>query len=130
MTFKAAFNGAKNIFMYATNGTINSGWEDRGDWRGVGIGNAVTADYVTPSSGSGSTQAFALAYSSTQGATDLSQTWVWFNATFAASAANSCLAYYDWAANTVNLLNDAGTTWMPGVMGSATTLQNSQCAVA
>ena len=129
VAFKAAFNGARNIFMYATNGTLNSGWQDRGDWTVVGVGNAVTADSVTPSSGSGTLQTFALAYSSTLGATDLTTTWVWFNATFAGSAANSCLAYYDRPSHMVFLLNDAGTAWLSSAMGSGGTLQNSQCAI-
>jgi hypothetical protein len=129
VTFKAAFNGAKNIFMYGTNGILASGWQDRGDWTVVGAGDAVTADSVTPASGTGASQTFALAYSSTLGATDLTTTWVWFNATFAGSAANSCLAYYDRPANTVFLLDDIGTTWMSSTMGSGSTLQNSQCAI-
>jgi hypothetical protein len=32
MTFSGGFAGAKNTYMYATNGVINSGWQDRGDW--------------------------------------------------------------------------------------------------
>ena len=33
MTFKAPpFSGAKNVYMYGTNGTQNSGWQDRADW--------------------------------------------------------------------------------------------------
>jgi Zn-dependent metalloprotease len=129
VTFKAAFNGAKNIFMYGTNGTLNSGWQDRGDWTVVGVGEAVTADSATPNSGSGASQTFALAYSSTLGATNLTTTWVWFNASFAESAANSCLAYYDRTSHTLFLLDDAGTTWMSSAMGSGPTLQNSQCAI-
>jgi hypothetical protein len=129
VTFKAAFNGAKNIFMYGTNGTLNSGWQDRGDWTVVGVGNAVTADSVTPASGTGTSQTFGLQYSDSLGATNLTTTWVWFNATFAASAANSCLAYYDRPSHTLFLLNDAGTTWMSSAMGGGAIMQNSQCAI-
>jgi len=130
ITFKASFNGAKNIYMFGTNGTVNSGWQDRGDWTVAVAGSAVTADSATPASGSGATQTFALAYSSTQGAADLTTTWVWFNATFASSAANSCLVYYDRASNLINLLNDSGTGWMSSAIGSGATIQNSQCAIA
>jgi Zn-dependent metalloprotease len=130
MTFTAAFNGAKNVYLYATNGTFDSGWHDLGDWTVPGVVTSVTADSVTPNSGSGATQAFAFAYSSTQGAADLSTTWAWFSATLASSAASSCLTYYDRPTNTVFLLNDAGTTWFSGLLGSATTLQNSQCSIA
>jgi hypothetical protein len=60
MTFKAAFAGAKNVFMYATNGTQNSGWQDRGDWTVPGPPAAVmTAVSATPNTGSGATQTCA-----------------------------------------------------------------------
>jgi hypothetical protein len=130
MTFQPAFSGAKNIFLYATNGTQNSGWQDRGDWTVTGGGDTVTADSATPAFGVGTAQSFALNYSSTLGATNLSATWVWFSATLAPSAVNSCLAYYDRPANVVALLNDSATAWLSQVMGSATTIQNSQCAIA
>jgi hypothetical protein len=129
MTFTPAFNGAKNIYMYATNGTVNSGWQDRGDWTVPAMGEAVTANSATPSTGSGSTQSFALAYGSTLGATNLSSTWVWFSDTLASTAANSCLIYYDRPSNLVFLLNDTATAWTSGVLGSATTLQNAQCTI-
>ena len=32
VTFKNAFAGAKSVFMYGTNGVINSGWQTRGSW--------------------------------------------------------------------------------------------------
>ena len=108
LTFKPAFNGAKNVFMYATNGTENSGWQTRGTWTVAAAGDAVTADSATPDSGSGASQTFALAYSSTLGATNLTTTWVWFTDTSAGSAANSCLAYYDRPAHMLFLLNGKG----------------------
>src|SRR6185295_1389986 len=74
-------------------------------------------------------QVFALRYSDTAGAVDLSMAWVWFNATFASTAANSCLAYYDRVGNTLWLLNDAGTGWMVAMVGAAGVLQNSQCTI-
>jgi hypothetical protein len=131
MTFKAAFAGAKNVFMYATNGTQNSGWQDRGDWTVPGVpAPVVTAVSATPNTGSGATQTFALQYGDTAASTDLTQAWVWFNATFATSGANSCMVYYDRPTNMLSLLNDAGTVWSSAVIGTAATLQNSQCAVA
>jgi hypothetical protein len=129
VTFKAAFAGAQTIFMYATNGTQTSGWQTRGTWTVPAAATpVVTADSETPSAGTGATQTFALAYSDTAGATDLRQTWVWFNPTFSSSA-HSCLMYYDLGTQRLNLLDDAGATWMPASLGSGT-LQNSQCAIA
>ena len=131
MTFKASFAGAKNIFMYGAVGSTATGWHDRGDWTvPAGAAPSVTADSVNPPSGSGTAQTFALQYSSTAGATSVSTAWVWFNETFATTAANSCLVYYDQFANALRLLNDAGTTWMSVTLGTAATLANSQCAIA
>src|SRR5262249_58048292 len=56
--------------------------------------------------------------------------WTWVNATFATSAANSCLFNYTRATNTLALLNDAGTANLMGTLGSGGTLQNSQCAIS
>jgi uncharacterized membrane protein len=131
MTFFPGFAGAQNVYMFAANtGGITSGWQTRGAWTVPGGTVLVTADTVTPSTGVGASQTFALQYSDTASALDLTTEWVWFNATFASSAANSCLIYYDRGANMVWLLNDAGTQWMPGTVGSSGVLQNTQCAVA
>ena len=127
MTFKPSYAGNKNIYMYAASAAAGvSGWQDRGDWAVPAY--AVAADSVTPNNGSGTTQTFALQYSDTLGATDLTTTWVWFNATFASTAPNSCMMYYNRSAATLFLLSD-GQLWMPGVVGAAGLLQNSQCAV-
>ena len=82
------------------------------------FGQAVTADSVTPASGAGGTQTFALQYSDTAGASNFSTVWVWFNASFGTSSANSCMVYYDRGAGTLYLINDAGTAWLPGTPGA------------
>jgi len=129
VVFKPAFAGAKNVYMYAANGSgANSGWQQRGTWSVAGS-VVVTADSVLPSSGSGANQTFALQYSDTAGLFDLSSTWVWFNADFAASAAYSCLVYYDRAANAVSLLDDAGAVWQSRTVPNAGMLENGQCAI-
>jgi hypothetical protein len=129
VTFSAAFSGTKNIYMYAAGSSgANSGWQTRGAWTVAG-GVVVTADSVAPASGSGATQTFALQYSDTAGLSDLSAMWVWFNATFASTAANSCLAYYQASTQTLFLLNDAGTAWMSSTIPTAGTLHNSSCTI-
>jgi hypothetical protein len=128
MTFKPAYAGAKSVFMFGADaGGTNSGWQTRGTWTAPSA-TTVTADSVTPSSGAGASQTFALQYSDTAGATNFSTVWVWFNAAFAGGA-NSCMLYYNRAAGVLNLLNDAGAQWMPGTPGASATLQNLQCAV-
>ncbi len=81
--------------------------------------NATTAS-VTPSSGSGASQTFALQYSDTAGASSLQQVWVYFNATLANPASNACLLYYNVVTNQINLLGDNGTSLAggdPGIRG-------------
>ena len=144
MTFSASYAGAKNVYLFGANiAGVNTGWQDRGDWiipapasapppppPVVTPGGTVTAVSVTPSSGSGSAQTFALQYAESGGATNLNMAWVWFNATSATSSANSCLAKYDRASGTLSLLNDSASAWMPGTVGTSGTLQNGQCGVA
>jgi uncharacterized repeat protein (TIGR01451 family) len=91
----------------------------------------VSAVSVTPISGGGLQQTFALQYADSLGATDLTSVWVWFTSNFnSGSAANSCMLYYARATNRLFFLNDAGTTWSsPVAPGSAVTLSNSQCSV-
>src|SRR5579872_7122940 len=130
MGFTTGYAGTKNVYMFGTNGSVNSGWQTRGTWTVPAAAITVTADSVTPSSGSGVSQMFALQYSDTAGATDLTQVWVWINSSFASSAANSCMMYYVRGANTLYLLDDTGNVWgNGGAVGSVATLNNSQCSV-
>ena len=87
------------------------------------------ANSVGPSSGSSERQTFELEYSDAAGATSLQTVWVYFNATLANPASNSCLLYYNVAANQINLIQDSGTAWVNATPGTATTLQNSQCSL-
>jgi hypothetical protein len=130
ITFKAAYAGVKTTFMLAgnVNGT-SSGWQTRGTWTVPGPAGVPTADAVTPSSGSGAGQIFQLRYSDTAGVADLATTWVWLTPTLPSSTANTCVAYYETATQRMYLLNDAGSQWMWGMLGSASPLQNSQCAI-
>jgi hypothetical protein len=32
VTFTSAFTGTKNVFMFAAGSSLNSGWQDRGNW--------------------------------------------------------------------------------------------------
>jgi hypothetical protein len=83
---------------------------------------------VTPRSGTGSSQTFALRYADSAGATDLSSAIAWFTAS-ATSAAGSCVVLYNRGANAVSLLDDAGSQWTTRALGIAGTLQNSQCTI-
>jgi beta-propeller repeat-containing protein len=107
MTFKSGFNGSKNIYIYGEDVSgVNTGWQQRGTWSVPVIAATVTADSTFPSSGSGSNQTFALQYSDSAGAASLRWVWVWFNPILSGTALNSCMLYYDRAANRINFLNE------------------------
>jgi hypothetical protein len=128
LTFTSAFAGAKTIFLWASDiGGDNTGWQNRGTWTVPGVAGAASADSVSPSSGAGLSQTFALQYSDTAGATNLNSTWASFSV--AVTTANSCLVQYVRSANTLYLMNDAGTQWTAATPGLPGTLQNSQCSI-
>ena len=124
VTFSASFTGLKNIYMLATSasGGISTSWIQRGTW----VPSGVAAISVTPSSGSDFGQAFTLQYSDSQGASDLTSARVRFGATN--DGPGSCTARYNATNGSVGLLNDAGTAWTDGTMGSGS-LANSQCTL-
>jgi len=131
VTFTAGYAGAKGSYLYAAGSSVNSGWQLLGSWTVAVTGPSVTPVSVTPSSGTGAQQLFALQSADSLGATDLASVWVWFTSNFNSGAvANSCLLYYARAANQMFLLNDAGTAWSsPAAPGAAATLTNSQCSI-
>ncbi len=130
VTFKPAFVGAKNVYLHSVDQSGTSGWQQLGTWTVTsGAAGTPSTVSVTPSSGSGATQTFNLQYSDTAGAASLQQVWAYFNATLANPASNACMLYYNAANNQINLLNDNTTLWMPAILGSATTLENSQCSL-
>jgi glucose/arabinose dehydrogenase len=132
ITFASAFAGAKDVILYAANASgVNSGWPMRGTWTvpagpGPGPAPGVTADSILPASGSGPSQTFAMQFSDSSGAMNLSTAFV----LFMGSGGGSCLAYFHRMSNTVGLLNDAGTQYISGMPGAAGTLANSRCAIA
>jgi uncharacterized membrane protein len=129
VVFKTPFAGGKSILMFGANANgTGSGWQTRGTWTVAGT-VTVTSDSVTPSSGSGSSQTFALRYSDSAGVNDFATTWVWFSPAITSSAVNSCLVYYERATSRLFLLNDAATAWTSGTITNAGTLDNSQCRI-
>ena len=130
MTFQPAYAGFKNTYLRGIDiSGATSGWQPLGNWTVASTVGTPSAISVTPNSGAGSSQTFAFQYSDTAGAASLQQVWVYFNATLANPANNACLLYYTIATRQINLLGDNGTAWQAATLGSATTLQNSQCSI-
>src|SRR6202011_4714539 len=75
ITFKSAFSGVKNIYMYGANagGTVNTGWVREGAYAVSTIGAPVpSADSVSPASGGGPAQTFTFVFSDSQNSANLS----------------------------------------------------------
>jgi hypothetical protein len=128
LSFKAAFAGSKNIYVYglAPSG-LTSGWQSRGTWTvpaGIGL---PTADSVT-GSGAAATPSFTAVYSDGKGYTDLAWGLLMVNSRLDGSGA--CYVGYYRPGNSFYLMNDAGSAWQgPLAANSAGVLQNSQCAL-
>jgi len=83
---------------------------------------------VTPASGAGTVQSFALAYSDSAGVSDLS--WVYALFTPNGDGAHACGVYYHPGSNLIYLADDNNTTVLgPGAVGQPGTLSNSQCTI-
>jgi len=128
VTFLAAFAGSKTIYIYAANGTLNTGWQTEGTWT-VSV-NQLNIISVTPNSGSGATQKYTYVVSDQKGASDLAQVFMDISASVGGSA-NSCYTRYDVASNSLYLLNDSGGAYLgPITPGGTLILTNSQCTLS
>jgi hypothetical protein len=128
LTFKAAFKGSKTVFLDAEDipNSLSSGFQTLGTWSVPTLGPVAVS--VTPSSGSGTTQTFALLYSDADGVGKLTYVQALINASL--SWQNSCAILYYQSTNRLYLVLDSGAGWQgPLTPGQAGTLQNSQCTL-
>jgi hypothetical protein len=125
ITFQAAFNGLKNIYMQAVSPFGSTGWQQSGSWS-VFLPLAVVS--ATPASGSGASQTFGYLIFDQKGASDVAMVWMQIST---GASASSCYSRYDAVGNNLYLLNDANTAWYgPATPGSGATLENSQCVLS
>ncbi len=127
LTFKSAYLGAKNVYMEVHDG-IDSGWQTRGAWTVIDNGPPSPVS-VSPASGSGASQNFTFEFTDPRGYTAITTTSMIVGTS--AGGVNSCYLYYARATNAIYLANDAGSAWLaPAVLGTAATIQNTQCSIA
>jgi hypothetical protein len=87
-----------------------------------------TVDSITPSSGQGSVQSFALSVSDLAGASDLATVQLLFGSS--ATPGNACSVTYIAKQKLLALSNDAGSGYAGTLApGQATTISNSQCTL-
>ncbi len=127
ITFKPAFNGLKNIFMYASESTGNTGWILRGNFT-VLAGGTPVASSVVPGSGSGPGQRFSFTISDSSGSSYLTQLVVLIAATL--DNANACNLLYDRIVNRVSLTYDIPANGTASLTpGANTVISNAQCSL-
>ena len=127
IAFNATFFGAKNTYLYAAESLTNSGWIVVGGW--TVTGGSPTADSVIPASGSGSSPNFTFTASDSASQLNVVGMTMLITAGSPANLVNECYLFYNRTAATIGLYADDGVTLSTKGIGSAATLQNSQCAV-
>jgi hypothetical protein len=133
LTFKAAFAGSVNISSNVDDTATYSGWKSLGTWTVTATqqtNQAPAAVSSTPSSGSGTSQTFAFAFSDANGQADIIEGAVLIGPRL--YGLGSCYLYFSrsGAAVYLYLLNDAASSWFgPVVAGGSGTVQNSQCSI-
>lgn len=128
ITFKGAFDGVQNIYMYAANAAANTGWSVRGTYY-VLAGGVPVVNSVVPSSGAGPAARFTFTVSDPGGAGYLSGMEVLIAPTL--STLNACYLAYDVNSNTVALYyQNPANGETPVTPGSSQTATNFQCELS
>jgi hypothetical protein len=127
ISFNAAWFGAKNIYLLASEKGFSSGLAAVGTW--TVTGGAPTADSVSPASGSGASPTFTFTVSDSSTQSNISGIAMLFTTGAPSALANACYLVYNRAAGTIGLYDDPGTTLSTKAVGSAGSLFNTQCAV-
>ncbi len=128
--FLAAFAGQKTIWTNASSASsgLGSAWPSSQtfSWTVTAAGPIVpTLVSFSPTSGTGSAQAFTEVFSSAAGGGDVFAAEVLINTSF--SSAHSCQVGH---INGVFLLmNDAATAWLPWISPGSGSVSNSQCTL-
>jgi len=127
LSFNAAWFGAKNVYLYASEPAANSGWVTRGSW--TVTGGAPTADSVTPSSGAGSSPTFVFSSTDSANGNNITGMSMLVTSGTSSSTANACYLVYNRTNSTIGLYDNTGTVLNTKGIGSSAGLSNSQCAV-
>jgi hypothetical protein len=129
ITFALAFAGARNTYLGATDvSSASSGFQQFGMWTVPSYGPPAVVS-ISPASGSGTLQSFAVTVSSSGGPTAINLVYLLINSSL--STAGACYIEFNHAANTFRLSNDAGSAWLgPITLGTVTSLANGQCTIS
>lgn len=128
--FMAAFAGLRNIYGSASDNQGAVSGSSVAGTVNVGTANfAPAVGGVSPAGGSGGSQVMTFTFTDSNGSTDLNVANVLINTGLDGS--NSCYLAYVRPANTLYLMNDAGTELLPGIaLTGGGSIANSRCSVA
>ena len=127
LTFKAAFGGLQNIYMFASEGVLNTGFVLRGTFL-VAAGGIPLANSVVPSAGSGPSQRFSFTVSDQGGSGFIVAVAMLFSPTLDTN--NACSLVYDRTRNTISLAFDVAANGAASLTpGSSTVVSNNQCTL-
>jgi hypothetical protein len=127
LTFKAAFGGLQNIYMFASEGILNTGFVLRGTYL-VAAGGIPLANSVIPSAGSGPSQRFSFTVSDQGGSGFIVAVAMLFSTTL--NTNNACSLVYDRTQNTLSLAFDVAANGAASLTpGSSTVVSNNQCTL-
>jgi hypothetical protein len=115
------FPGNNTVYLYAADVNANTGWVAKSG------ASVVSADSVSPASGSGASQTFTFVFSDTKNANNVQTTAMLINNTL--SGLNACWLVFDRSRGTISLLYDSGTGSNAKPFGNNANVQNSQCAL-
>jgi hypothetical protein len=134
VAFNSSFSGAKTAFLNVSDSAgALAGWQAKASWTvtaGSGGGSAPvspTIQSLTPTSGSGSAQAFTTKLADGNGASDLVYGY-WLIHTSQAWP-GSCGVLYDRRTNQLSLISEDGSAWQAGITAGSGALSNSRCSV-
>jgi hypothetical protein len=127
ITFKAAFGGLKNIYGFASEGAVNTGFVLSGTYL-VAAGGIPIANSVIPAAGSGPSQRFSFTVSDQGGSGFIVAVAMLFSTTL--NTNNACSLVYDRTQNTISLAFDIAANGAASLTpGSSTVVSNNQCTL-
>ncbi len=121
--------GQQKLFTWTVdNAGTGTGWQLASTWNGSTAPSAPTLPVVSPTSSASATQTFSLTGRDANGFSDINRFYFQVH-TSATVPANTCHGFYDRASNSIFLYNDALTALTSFTVGTAGSVQNSQCRI-
>src|SRR5689334_1473942 len=132
VTFKAAFANMQGLWLNAAGSQGAGSFGQYGSWTVFENSTTPSASFVSPSSGTGSAQAFTATFFDPNGGMDIQQAVLLVQGpTNPGNGAHQCIVRFDPAPNQLYLLVDQAGSWLgPIAANSSQSLANTQCTLS